>query len=557
MKLQGKLVLNAMISLIACLALVAYIIFELLRINAQSSNLVPAMLNVQQLNAYLIQSGQALQNYSTSMTESNKADVQNQLTQSEKTITLLSQGMMQTEAQQKRLDSIEIKFSQLKVATEKAMSAQNSPESKREAMRAQGIQNDVFMLDLLTKARYDQYTEDLTKSIRFTWQLALAGAVLLLVAVGLYNTYTSRQLALRTRKLTDAAKQIAEGNLTVQLPQTKGRDELDELNESFRVMIGNLRSIVLSIDQAGNRVDLMARDIDQHNEAMKEIVTQVSTSTEELAIGSQKIAEDLSSTVSVVDDMQQKFESNLLETTQSTTYSEDALRVIEQGARVMSDQMRIVAENRSAMSEVEQTVRELESNAAEITTMTGYVSEIASQTSLLSLNASIEAARAGEAGKGFAVVANEVKKLASQSESAVKKIYTAVEGITQAMDKVKTSVAQSQELFREQEKATSSTGESFREISGKVQQIAGQVSKLSIDMNVSRELSVQVQQAIENISAITQQSAAGSEEITASTVEQKRSFEESAEKVKELRQIREEMQRELNRFQVEKTSQTL
>ncbi|MDP1509187.1 HAMP domain-containing methyl-accepting chemotaxis protein [Paenibacillus sp. CMAA1739] len=554
MKLQGKLVLNAMISLIACLTLVAYIIFELLRINAQSSNLVPAMLNVQQLNAYLIQSGQALQNYSTSMTESNKADVQNQLSQSEKTIALLSQGMMQTEAQQKRLDTIKTKFSQLKAATEKAMSAQNSPESKREAMRAQGIQNDVFMLDLLTKARYDQYTEELTKSIRFTWQLALAGAVLLLVAVGLYNTYTSRQLALRTRKLTEAAKQIAEGNLTVQLVQTKGRDELDELNESFRIMIGNLRSIVLSIDQAGNRVDLMARDIDQHNEAMKEIVTQVSTSTEELAIGSQKIAEDLSSTVGVVDEMQQKFESNLLETTQSTAYSEDALRVIEQGTRVMTDQMRIVAENRSAMSEVEQTVRELESNAAEITTMTGYVSEIASQTSLLSLNASIEAARAGEAGKGFAVVANEVKKLANQSESAVKKIYTAVEGITQAMDKVKTSVAQSQELFREQEKATSSTGESFREISGKVEQIAGQISKLSLDMNVSRELSVQVQQAIENISAITQQSAAGSEEITASTVEQKRSFEESAEKVKELRQIREEMQRELDRFQVEKTS---
>ncbi|TQR97383.1 methyl-accepting chemotaxis protein [Paenibacillus ottowii] len=554
MKLQGKLVLNAMISLIACLALVAYIIFELLRINAQSSNLVPAMLNVQQLNAYLIQSGQALQNYSTSMTESNKADVQNQLSQSEKTIALLSQGMMQTEAQQKRLDTIKTKFSQLKAATEKAMSAQNSPESKREAMRAQGIQNDVFMLDLLTKARYDQYTEELTKSIRFTWQLALAGAVLLLVAVGLYNTYTSRQLALRTRKLTEAAKQIAEGNLTVQLAQTKGRDELDELNESFRVMIGNLRSIVLSIDQAGNRVDLMARDIDQHNEAMKEIVTQVSTSTEELAIGSQKIAEDLSLTVGVVDEMQQKFESNLLETTQSTAYSEDALLVIEQGTRVMTDQMRIVAENRSAMSEVEQTVRELESNAAEITTMTGYVSEIASQTSLLSLNASIEAARAGEAGKGFAVVANEVKKLANQSESAVKKIYTAVEGITLAMDKVKTSVQQSQELFREQEKATSSTGESFREISGKVQQIAGQISKLSMDMNVSRELSVQVQQAIENISAITQQSAAGSEEITASTVEQKRSFEESAEKVKELRQIREEMQRELDRFQVEKTS---
>ncbi|MGW9530730.1 methyl-accepting chemotaxis protein [Paenibacillus terrae] len=553
MKLQGKLVLNAMVSLIACLALVAYIIFQLIRINSQSSSLVPAMLNVQQLNAFLIQSGQALQNYSSSMTESNKTDVQNQLGQVEKTIALLSQGMMETEAQQKRLNTVKTKFSELKAATDKAMSTGSSPESKRSAMRVQGIQNDVFMLDILTKARYDEYTEELTKSIRFTWQLALVGAVLLLVAVGLYNTYSSRQLALRTRKLTDAAKQIADGNLTVQLAQTKGYDELDELNESFRFMIGNLRNIVLSIGQSGNRVDLMAQDIDQHNEAMKEIVTQVSTSTEELAMGSQKIAEDLSTTVGVVDEMQQKFEANLLETTQSSTYSEDALHVIEQGTRVMSDQLRIVAENRSAMSEVEQTVKELEANAAEITTMTGYVSEIASQTSLLSLNASIEAARAGEAGKGFAVVANEVKKLANQSESAVKQIYTAVEGITQAMDKVKTSVAQSQELFREQEKATSSTGESFTEISGKVQQIARQVSKLSADMNVSRELSVQVQQAIENISAITQQSAAGSEEITASTVEQKRSFEESAEKVKELRQIREEMQRELDRFQVEQT----
>ncbi|MGW8956983.1 methyl-accepting chemotaxis protein [Paenibacillus sp. NPDC055715] len=553
MKLQGKLVLNAMVSLIACLALVAYIIFELIRINSQSSSLVPAMLNVQQLNAYLIQSGQALQNYSSSMTEGNKTDVQNQLGQAEKTITLLSQGMMQTEAQQKRLNTVKTKFSELKTATEKAMSTGSSPECKRNAMRVQGIQNDVFMLDILTKALYDEYTEELTQSIQCTWQLALAGAVLLLVAVGLYNAYTSRQLALRTHKLTNAAKQIADGNLTVQLAQTKGRDELDELNESFRVMIRNLRNIVLSIDQAGNRVDLMARDIDQHNEAMKEIVTQVSTSTEGLAMGSQKIAEDLSTTVGVVDEMQQKFEANLLGTTQSFTYSEDALLVIEQGTRVMSDQLRIVAENRSAMSEVEQAVKELEANAAEITTMTGYVSEIASQTSLLSLNASIEAARAGEAGKGFTVVANEVKKLANQSESAIEQIYTAVEGITQAMNKVKTSVEQSQELFREQEKATSSTGESFTEISGKVQQVASQVSKLSTDMNVSRELSVQVQQAIENISAITQQSAAGSEEITASTVEQKRSFEESAEKVKELRQIRKEMQRELDRFQVEKT----
>ncbi|WP_046213491.1 methyl-accepting chemotaxis protein [Paenibacillus wulumuqiensis] len=551
MKLQGKLVLNAMISLVASLVLVGYIIFQLLSINSQNNNLVPAMLDVQQLDGELVQTGQALSNFSFSMSASNKALVTDQLQKIQTTLDALSNGMLQTAEEQKLLAAAKTKFQKLNDESTTAMNNMNSAEAKRQSIRVEGIQNDVYMLDQLSKAGYSEYTKDLTNSIDLTWQIALGGAILLLIAVGWFNTHTARQLAKRSHVLNDAAQRIADGDLTVELAPTKGKDELDELNASFRQMISNLRSIVGSIGHAGNRVDEMAQDIDRSNDRMQEMVNQVAISVEELAIGSQKVAEDLSMTVSVVDEMQHKFQANLETTAESAIYSEGAIQSIEHGSSQMKEQLQLVSSNRAAMAEVAQTVRALETNASEIASMTMLVSEIASQTNLLSLNASIEAARAGEAGQGFAVVAGEVKKLADQSVTAASQIFKAVDSITSAVSQVQASVSQSLTLFQRQEQATASTDASFAEISEQVKQIAGQVNKLAQDMQTSHELSNQVQQAIENISAITEQSAAGSQEITASTVEQQQAFRQSGEKVKMLRQIREEMQHELDRFHMD------
>lgn len=550
MKLQGKLVRNGMIPLVASLLLVGYIISQLLSINSQNNDLVPAMLNVQQLDGNVVQSGQALSNYAFSASESNKAAVESQLKTTQATIDTLAAGMLPTAEEQERLTHIQTKFTQLSEAATTAINARDSAAAKRESIRIKGIQNDIYMLNLLTKADYSAYTADLSKSIQTTWQIALGGAIVLLVAVGVFNTYTARQIARRTQTLNEAAQRIAAGDLTVQLNKTQGRDELDDLNRSFHQMIANLQGIVGSIGQAGNRVDEMAQDIDQSNDRMQDIVSQVAVSIEELAIGSQKVAEDLSVTVTVVDQMQGKFQSNLEATTESAAYTNKVIRSIEEGSSQMQQQLQLVANNRKAMIELKQTVESLEQNAEHIASMTRLVSDIASQTNLLSLNASIEAARAGEAGQGFAVVAGEVKKLADQSVQAAKQIFAAVESITSVVSRVHQSVTHSVELFEQQEQATTSTDASFNEISSQIKQIAGHINQLALDMQASHELSGQVQQAIENISAITEQSAAGSEEITASTVEQRHAFQQSSEKVKQLRQIRGEMQTELDRFQL-------
>ncbi len=554
MKLQGKLLLNAMVSLVASLALVGYIILQLLQMNSQNQTLVPDMMNVQQLNADLGGLSQSLDSYSFSMTESNKADVTSQIETVGATLSLLSspeETSLDTEEQRYWLDSLSKKFTELSEESLQALNSQDSPEAKRQATRIQGIQNDAYRLDLLTKERYDVYTSELTADIELTWHIALAGAVVLLIALGWFNASFARKLARRTRTMKDAAVRLADGDLSLNLAKSKGRDELDELNDAFAIMIDNLRGIVRSIESSGGVLDRVAGELDDQNDKMQEIVSQVATSTEELAIGSQRIAEDLGQTVETVDGMQSNFEMNLSETEQSSSATEEALRFVEHGESVMREQLRITSENRAAMSEVEQTVNELEASAQRIATMTEHVAQIAKQTTLLSLNASIEAARAGDAGKGFAVVAGEVNKLADQSDSAAREIFATVNEIAAAMTRVKGSVEQSLGLFRRQEEASATTEQSFAAISSQVRRISGSVGKLSQDMEESRRLSMQVQAAIENISAVTEQSAAGSEEITASTDEQKRSFEEIGGKVKELLQVREEMQRELARFKLD------
>lgn len=550
MKLQGKLILNALISLLLCLALVAYIIMQLLGMNAKNQNLVPAMLKVSELNANQIQTQQALDVYSFSMTAGNQDAVLRLLDEGQTMIQELTDGLLETDQQLQLIQSIETKLQALNQGATEAMSAMNSAEAKRYSTRVRGIQNDIYSLDEMTRDRYDQYTVDLEHDIQQTWQVALGGAIILLVAVMLFNMYTSRQIARRIRTLKNAAGQIADGDLTGQLPEARGKDELDDLSRSFGIMTHNIRGIIQSIGAAGHRVDLMAQDIDRGNDTAQAIVQQVSRTTEELSIGSQKIAEDLSETVMVVDKMQSTFNSNLEATSQSVIDGREVLTTVEEGNKAVSEQLRLAEVNRMAMSEVEQTVRELEESAVRITTMTAYVSEIAKQTTMLSLNASIEAARAGEAGRGFAVVAGEVNKLAEQSAQSVKHIYAAVGEITTSMDKVKNSVAQSMQLFGEQEQATSQTRESFSAIRESVERISTGIHQLAEDMQHSNELSTQVQQAIENISAITEQSAASSEEITASTSEQQRSFADASIKVKSLRDISAEMHQELLRFRL-------
>jgi methyl-accepting chemotaxis protein len=170
---------------------------------------------------------------------------------------------------------------------------------------------------------------------------------------------------------------------------------------------------------------------------------------------------------------------------------------------------------------------------------------------LLALNAAIEAARAGEAGKGFAVVAEEVRKLAEQSAQATKQIFQTVSLIKHGVSTVSGAVARAVKIAEQQSQSIETTTKAFAEIEDKVSGISADIQALVDDVIMSKQLEEKVLQNVESISAVVEQSAAGSEEIAASMAEQLTAFEKMVEKVTKLRQLTDELHEVMAKFRME------
>ncbi|KAG2958062.1 hypothetical protein PC120_g28389, partial [Phytophthora cactorum] len=143
--------------------------------NAKNQNLVPAMLKVTELNANQIQTEQALDVYSFSMTAGNQDNVARLLNEGKTMVKELTEGLLETDEQLRLIQSIQTKLTALDNGATEAITAMNSSDAKRFSSRVKGIQNDIYMLDEVTRDRYEQYTVDQEQAIQRTLQIALVG----------------------------------------------------------------------------------------------------------------------------------------------------------------------------------------------------------------------------------------------------------------------------------------------------------------------------------------------------------------------------------------------
>lgn len=140
------------------------------------------------------------------------------------------------------------------------------------------------------------------------------------------------------------------------------------------------------------------------------------------------------------------------------------------------------------------------------------ISSVASQTSLLALNASIEAARAGEAGRGFAVVASEISGLAGQTSSATGDIRPLIENMTKSLNEVVKSVDGLLESNGMQNGYVNDTAENFKRIHGSTQSIFGQMGRLKHTVDAVSDANRMIINSVENVSAVMQEVTAGANE---------------------------------------------
>ncbi|PWW07510.1 methyl-accepting chemotaxis protein [Paenibacillus cellulosilyticus] len=346
---------------------------------------------------------------------------------------------------------------------------------------------------------------------------AIIVAIVLAIAILPIVNFVEKALTEAFYELRSTASGLAKGDFSQKVEVSAS---MGELGHSFNSMIDKLRDIITDTSKISRQVSEASRSIFDKNQAMKVAMEQVAASSTELATGANEISSEVSFMTDSIKDIEDKVGSYARSVKGMNDRSELTLQLVQQGVHAVGNQKTSMQSNADATAKVSETVRELARDAAGITKITRTISEIAEQTNLLSLNASIEAARAGEHGKGFAVVAQEVRKLAEESSTSTKEVFTLVRGIERGVKQAIENIVINEQAVQVQAETIESAERIFGEMMTSIEFIAEQIARFSEESDVMLESAQRISSAIQNISAITQQSAAGTEQMSASMNEQ-------------------------------------
>ncbi len=170
----------------------------------------------------------------------------------------------------------------------------------------------------------------------------------------------------------------------------------------------------------------------------------------------------------------------------------------------------------NAVNDIAQRVNATNDSISKINEMVALITSIASQTNLLSLNASIEAARAGEAGRGFAVVAEEIKALAEQSDVSANQIKTIVAEIGSSSQQCVEQAESVRKMIEEEKELLGVTQEKFMALDNNIQGSVEEISSVSTVTGQLESIKDTILNAVSDLSAISEETSATNEEVAAS-----------------------------------------
>ncbi len=401
----------------------------------------------------------------------------------------------------------------------------------------------------------------------------LMGAVFfgVLAAVATLSFLVARQILGVVASVQRAANQLAQGDLTVQVP-AQGRDELGQLARSINQSIQSLGGVLLqarrvaqqvsqqvseathslaqmaagaqqvsgAVDDSARGVNRMAQETQRSNEMMAQlraVVQEVARGAEQTAQAAQSGVQQMGEVARVVREVAQGAE----QTAQAASTGVERMHAIAARIRETFQQLQQTQHSASQASEVAQhgrsalqqsqqvmldidrqtrhvaaELQELANLSASIGGILQTIEEIARQTNLLALNAAIEAARAGEAGRGFAVVAEEVRRLAERSAVATREIQSIIQQVLGKTEQTVQAMEQSLSAVQSGAQVSQEVANGLGAILQAVETITQQVEQSAQSMNAVQNATDSTMHEIEQIAAIAQQSSAASEEMLAS-----------------------------------------
>ena len=372
-------------------------------------------------------------------------------------------------------------------------------------------------------------TDRIDKVVNLIWIIVI---IIGLIAIAI-GSNISKGIVDSVMQLKKLMKRAEEGDLTV-ISTIKGNDEIAELGCSFNHMIENIQQL---LKQAKNTIEhsVEAADILKRSSMSSiEGISQLTSSIGNIAEGSNSQTEDISKSVSVMEQLANSIQVVIENTDDLLQHTQGTREVIKEASNNMTFLNTTVTSTHKVSGEISQSIMELNSLTKTIGEIMTFLDDISERTNLLALNASIEAARAGSVGRGFAVVADEVRNLATQSKESSNHVKAALIGIESKVAQTSNLVIKSNQLLEEQSLAVNKTYESLDLMINGLKEMSRGLDQVTSRIGLMTQYKNEMSRKIENIADVNEENAAAVQEVNALSEEQHSMVEQFASLANEL-----------------------
>ena len=327
-----------------------------------------------------------------------------------------------------------------------------------------------------------------------------------------------------------------------------GKSETGKISASVLELAESLAGVLSDVRQSETSLSNNVEAVKAYISNTEELTQKIVVSMSEISQGASDQAEDILVAAEEVSKISDLIEENNVSLANLKDGSAEMELTSQNAIEILNSLSQMSETTEAAISLINEKMDMTNKATEEIAVATDLITNIASQTNLLAINASIEAARAGDSGRGFAVVAEEIKMLSDQSEQSASKIRDIISSLISTVGEANEAVKNVSDIITRQNKDIEDTEKAFSRVMSCVKKSEQQVEEISNKNDVLGEAKDAITELISNLSAIAQENAAMSCESNLSMEDLGREMTSIMSEIDKTSQVAEELTANMEKF---------